>query len=176
MREPDKYKSTLKKVGISLSLVFISLIAIVALILKFQDGYTERKFLKEVATIPEIKGDIRNTFEGGTLADIQIPNKGSVTIMYGLFGLEYIRRVGQFDTVFICPEDKSIGIGFGLVKDSKFQKWFPFEVINLQELVNHYDDIVAILNTFPISPDPNYTVTARNRLGKQIVCSIYFNK
>lgn len=176
MKKPDIYKIILKKVGITLSAIFISMIAIVALILKFQDSYTEQKFLKEVATIPEVKGKIRNTFEGGTLADIQIPNKGSVTIMYGLFGLEYIRRVGQYDTVFICPEDKSVGIGFGLVKDSKFQKWFPFEVNNLQELVNHYDDIVAILSTFPTSPDPDYTVTASSRLGKQIVCSIYFNK
>lgn len=152
------------------------LLATIIFIAKFQNQYSEQKFIKEMTSIPGAKGIIRNTFEGGTLADIEIPNKGRVTIMYGLLGLEYIRHIGNFDTTFICPEDDGIGVGFGLGKNSKFQKWFPFEVNNIKELVNHYDDIVTILKTFPTSPDPSYTVTTKSRSTGEIECSIYFKK
>lgn len=36
-----------------------------------------------------------------------------------------------------------------LTKDSPFSKWFPFEVRSLHDLVNRYDDILKIVNTFP---------------------------
>ncbi len=176
MKQPKNTINIFKIIRILLIGCLVMLIASIIFIAKFQDRYSEQKFLKEMATIPEATVKIRNTFEGGTLADIQILNKGSVSVMYGLFGLEHIRRIGKFDTVLICPEDRGIGIGFSLGKNSQFKKWFPFEIDSLQELVNHYDEIVAVLDTFPTSPDPTHTVTATSRSGEKIVCSIYFKK
>ena len=173
MKKPAKKKSLLKIVSIVLTVLFLSMVVIIALTLKFQDGYAENKFRSEIATISGINSKIRNTFEGGTLADIQIPNKGTITVVYGIAGLEYITHIDKFDTTFVCPEDQSVGIGFSLRKNNKFQKWFPFQVNNLKELVNHYDDIVTVLNTFPHAPDTNYTIDTKNYQGKKITCSIY---
>ena len=176
MKKPKHTINIFKIIRVLLIGCLVMLIATVIFIAKFQDQYSEQKFINEIINIPEASGKIRNTFEGGTLADIEILNKGSITVMYGLFGLEYVRHIDKFDTVFICPENPSIGIGFGLGKNSKFKKWFPFEVNNLQELINRYDDIVAVLDTFPTSPDPNYTVAATSISGEKITCSIYFAK
>lgn len=176
MKKSKNKMNVVKIIRMILIGCLIIFIATIIFIAKFQDKYSEQKFINEIASIPETTGKIRNTFEGGTLADIEIFNKGSVTVMYGLFGLEYVRHIDKFDTVFICPENTSIGIGFGLGKNSKFKKWFPFEVNNLQELVNRYDDIVAVLDTFPTSPDPNYTVAATSISGEKTTCSIYFAK
>ncbi len=176
MKKPKHAINIFKIIRVLLIGCLAMLIATIIFIAKFQDQYSEQKFLNEMATIPEATGKIRNTFEGGTLADIEVFNKGIVTVMYGLFGLEHIRRIGKFDTVLICPEDRGIGIGFNLGKNSQFKKWFPFEVNSLQELVNHYDEIVAVLDTFPTSPDPSHAVTVKSRSGEKIVCSIYFKK
>lgn len=153
--------------------LLIFVIGIIIFLAKFQDGYSEQKFKREVAIIPGISAKIRNTFEGATLADIQIPNKGTLTVIYGFSGLEYITHIDKFDTTFICPEDQGIGIGFSLTKNSKFKKWFDFEVNNLKDLVKHYDDIVDGLNKLPHSPDPDYTIMMKNYRGKSVTCSIY---
>jgi len=163
----------------TLSIILVACFAIifVIFIVKFQDGYANQKFSKEISAIPRIKTKIISTFEGAVSAQIEIPNKGNIDLIYGIQGLEYIRHIGKFDTTFICPENQTVGVVFNLGRGSKFQKWFPFQVNNLQELVNHYDDIVAVLKTFPNSPNPDYTVTVLSNLfglGKKTVCSIYF--
>jgi len=158
-------------------LLTIPLVAII-LIVRFQDGYVEQKFNKEASKIPGLRTKVYSIFEGGLSAQIDIPDKGKVQIMYGLLGLEYIRYIGNFDTIFLCPEDKTTAVGLSLRKGSKFSKWFPFDVNNLEDLVYHYHDILSILNTFPRTPNPQYKVTTTSiSFGiKKIDCSIYLKR
>ncbi|MBP9702235.1 hypothetical protein KBD69_00970 [Candidatus Woesebacteria bacterium] len=178
MKKPGKYKSILKKIGILLLAAFIGLVAIVIVVLAFQDQYAEQKFSKEASTIPGIKTKIISVFEGGVSAQIEIPEKGTVDVLYGIQGLEYVLKIRDFDTRFMCPEDATVGAFLNLRKKSNFKKWFPFQVNNLQQLINHYDDITAILETFPHSPDPNYTIITSSRPFRKndMICSIYFKK
>lgn len=162
----------IKLVGMLLILSSATFTVVLFSILYFQDGFVERKFDKEVSKISNIRAQKFSVFEGRLFANIEIPGKGKVAVLYGLGGLEYIMEIGGISTNVICPENKTIGMSLNLGRHSNYKKWFSFEVNNLQDLVNHYDDIVGTLRTFPTKPDPHYTITMSSR-GEKTECSVY---
>jgi len=173
-------KFSFKKIAqycvVLIAIIFFLYFSLLIFLLYFQNGFVEKKFAKESGGIQNIKVRTHSIFEGGLSATFEIAGKGSIEIMYGIAGLEYIRRIGEFDTIFMCPEDKNSAIVLGLGKGNKFQKWFPFQINTLHELVSHYDDIISILKTFPKTPDPDYAVITTSKpfgLGKKTNCSLY---
>lgn len=170
----SKIKIDIKRV-IKLALVGISVLIVATIIftIKFQNQYVESKFLKEMASIPEAKGKIRNTFEGGATVNITIPNKGSITVMYGISGIEGIWHIGKYNTAFMCQDNKGYSIVYPLElskNNNRFKKWFPFQINNLKDLVTNYDNIIYILNSFPELPNSNYTIKAKANDGSSFDC------
>ena len=137
----------------------------------------EQKFYAEAKTIPDIRVVQFNTFEGMGGGTIAIKNKGETSIFYDLAGVTDILHIDTFDTEFMCPTKQTmIGYPLRLTKNSPFLKWFPFQVTTLRQLVDHYDEIVSILKTFPHTPNSNYTVQVSFWFGQRTTCSLYFKK
>ena len=126
-----------------------------------KEGIVDKKFHKEVLQVPQVNVTFFNLWEGDARVNAEIKDKGFVAFWYGTDGVPRIVRIKKFLTEFECfnvdGEGNKIGYGhtrnLELVKNSKFKQWFPFEVNNLKDLVNKYDEIVQILDTFPKNPE-----------------------
>jgi len=134
----------------------------------------KQKFYAEVNTISGIRVKRFDTFEGMGFGTITILHKGEVTLYYDQNGLPWIRDIGEFDTGFLCPNNTMYPLV--LTKNNSFWKLFPFQVVNLRQLVNHYDQIISILKTFPKSPNPNFTIDVPTGIFSHTSCNLYFNK
>jgi hypothetical protein len=164
----------LKKVLKLLFIVLAGLVVVTALLICLFFGYMtykahqdkakeekiDVKFHQEVSQTPSIQVKSFKLWEGDSIVELEVKNKGTVMMWYGLDGTPRLDRIGNFSTSYDCfnvdnqGNKKSYAFTTGLIldKDSAFQKWFPFEVNNLNDLVLRYDDIIKILETFPKNP------------------------
>jgi len=53
-----------------------------------------------------------------------------------------------------------------LVGNSQFKKWFSFEVLDIKDLVGHYDEMMQALSGFPKNPE---LIDFEDRMGKREV-------
>ncbi len=191
----------LKIVGVGM---WITLLGIASYFLFFQrlrnrqtETYIDRKFHQEAAQIPQIKVTSFKLWEGDSLVQADIENKGSVRFWYGRDGVLRIESVSTYTTFYDCffiNNGQKTGYAFStnlvLNKESKFKKWFPFEVNNLKDLVEKYDAIVTILRIFPQKgvmttledrsgkrpilkqSNPDYVLTQQYN-GKNVVCDLF---
>jgi hypothetical protein len=113
-------------------------------------------------------------WEGDGIATLSIAQKGRVSFWYGVDMIPRIESVAQYSTSFDCfyadSKGKKLSYAYSanldLGKDTQFKKWFPFQVNSLKDLLNHYEDIVAVVNTFPKNPE---LVKFRDIYGERMV-------
>lgn len=194
----------LKIVGIFVVLAFVSILIFISYfkIKAYKDSQIEKqidlKFHQEVVQIPQMKIKSFKLWEGDSIVEAEIENKGSVMFWYGKDGVPRIERIGSYSTSYDCfyvndkGEKKSYAFTTGLVLDSNsnFGKWFPFKVHNLKDLAEKYDSIVQVLDRFPKNPaevnfkdnwgerqvlkesDLEYTLTQELH-GKKVQCDLF---
>jgi len=128
----------------------------------------------------------------------EVENKGEVRFWYGLNGLPRIENIGPYSTTYYCFYVDSLGkkIGYAydidldLDKGGAFAKWFPFQIHNLKDLVENYNNILGVVATFPKNPEtvpfedswgkrtvikqsnPNFTVKQQSQ-GKEVWCDLF---
>lgn len=120
-----------------------------------------KEFYADVKNNPEITVKRFMLWEGDSIADIDIKDKGHVNMWYGDDNVPIISTIGDYSTSFGCyyvdKNNKKLesvySLDLDLDHDSEFRKWFPFEVNTLKDLVVNYDDIIAVLKTFPSNPE-----------------------
>lgn len=164
----------------------------------FVEKRIERNFYKEVAMLPQITLKSFRLWEGDSMATISIKDKGEVYFWYGIGGVPTIERIGEYGTSFECfyvdsRENKvhaAYSTGLSLGQNGQFTPWFPFEVNSLSDLVEKYDQIIAILQTFPHNPpviehkdswglryvlknpDPKFILKTTHK-GRQVQCDLF---
>lgn len=166
---------------------------------KYYESIIDKKFHQEVSTISQIKVKRFMLWEGDSMVDLDIQDRGVVSFWYGIGGVPIIQAIGLYYIPFVCfyvdNQGNKTGYAYdtllGLDKNNKYQKWFPFQVNNLQDLVDKYDEIIRVLETFPKNPEmvefedktwgtqrvlknpnPNFTLIDRYK-GKDIACDLY---
>lgn len=147
----------------SVGIAFVSITFILIGVLN--DRKTEKKidskFHQEIANISEIKVNSFKLWEGDSIVNLEILNKGNVHFWYGRNGVPRIDAIGGIGISQVCYYVDRNGtkngyagdVSLTLDKDQYYKKWFPFEVLNLQDLVNRYSDISKIVATFPKNPE-----------------------
>ena len=139
-------------------------------------------------------------WEGDSLVFVNLKDKGDIRFWYWKNGVPRIDNIGQFSTFYDCFYVDKYGIKTGyafsmnlvLNNENIFSSWFPFQVNNLKELVERYDEIIAVLNNFPKNSetvsfedkrrkfevvkqsDPKYIIKQRFR-GRNVWCDLYQN-
>lgn len=213
-----KITNTLKKfplwlkiifgIASSIIILFIAVVVYVVIVLitwRFDSEDLEKnlstKFHQEIAKIPEMQPvnfHSSGKYSGQADVRVDIKDKGQVWFDYDEKGMGSIYEIGKYDTLWNCfsnkPDEKrEIYNGsepLYLGKKSHFRKWFPFEVNNLQDLVNKHDAIVAVLDTFPVrepvpgrgstqNPDPNYILYTQRRTevgSGESTCDLFISK
>lgn len=134
----------------------------------------DQKFHQEIAHIPQLKVTHFKLWEGDSMVEANIENKGEIGFWYGRHGIPTIKSLGRYSTSYTCfyvdGNGKKTGYAFdtGLVldKEGKYAQWFPFQVNNLNDLVEKYDAITAVVATFPKDPE---RVPFEDRWGKREV-------
>lgn len=124
---------------------------------RIREQKIDKRFHEELKTLPNVAVKKFTLWEGDGFSSIDIKNKGQVHFQYSVAGIPYISAIGGKSTYFNCVRTDKTGKktefshaeAMVLTKDSPFSKWFPFEVRSLHDLVNRYDDILKIVNTFP---------------------------
>lgn len=185
--------------SVGIAFVSISFILIGVLNDKKAEKNIDLKFHQEISNIPEIKVNSFKLWESDSIVNIDIQNKGSVHFWYGRNNVPRIDAIGNVGISQVCyyVDRNGTKIGYAgdvslvLDKDQYYKKWFSFEVINLQDLVNRYDEIVKIVSTFPKNPetevfhdklwgdryvvknpDPNFIVY-RKIDNKEVTCDLF---
>ena len=162
-----KASKVIKKFPIWLKIIFGATFILVALILRgvLNDRKAEKniglKFHQEISNIPEIKVNSFKLWEGDSIVDMEILNKGNVHLWYGRNSVPRIDSIGGIGISQVCYyiDRNGTNIGYAgdvsltLDKDHYYKKWFPFDVLNLQDLVNKYDEIKKVVSTFPKNPE-----------------------
>lgn len=121
----------------------------------------QKEFYADVKNNPEITVNRFMLWEADSIVDIDIKDKGNVNMRYGDDNVPIISSIGDYSTSYGCyfvdennkKTESVYSMDLDLSKDSKFRKWFPFEVNTLNDLVARYDDIIAVLKTFPQNPE-----------------------
>jgi hypothetical protein len=197
----------------SLKLLFFSLITPVCLVgsiflayflqLPF-DQYTERQIARgaaqEVAQIPGVRILRFMPWEGDSLIDIEIEDKGKVKFWYGKNGVPRIWEIGPHTVDFTCffvdgsGQRERYAYNQSLILDdqSKFDAWVPIRARSITELIERYDEIVESVAKFPefprtgvtkindqsgirdviVNPDPNFVLHTELN-GRKVSCDLY---
>lgn len=168
------------------------------------DTLAEKKisyeFHQEVQQYPAIKVKRFMLWEGDSMADLEIVGKGPASIWYGLDKVPRITAIenfntSSFDCFYIDKKRNKEGYAYTqyltLHGDTQWEKWFPFQVNTLHDLITRYDQIVKILKTFPQNPplvefndlsgkrevrqvsDPKFVLNTPFG-NKPTVCDLYF--
>lgn len=165
---------------------------------KVREKIITKLFTEDIKQFPEIILTNFTLWEGDSMVSLEIPNKGKINFWYGTDKLPRIDSIDTYDTTYDCFYVDTKGQKTNYVYDmqlildnqSHFKQWFPFQVISLKDIVEKYDEIIAILKTFPqdpplipfedrygkrhvrLKPDEKYMIkTAFN--GKPVVCDLY---
>lgn len=167
---------------------------------KYKEKIIDREFHQEVQKLPEIKVKKFKLWEGDSMAELEIANKGTVNIWYGVSKIPQIVTINDFFTSFDCfyvdnngnKKNYAYTLDLSLEPQSMFSRWFPFQVNSLGDLVNKYEDIINILKTFPQNPpmvnlsdpsgnrkilkssNPNFEIKTVDR-NKPVSCDLYFS-
>lgn len=167
---------------------------------KYFEIIIDKKFHAEVKNIPQITITKFMLWEGDSMVDLNIEGKGSTSFWYGVDGVPRIEAIGPYPIPFVCfyVDDQGNKTGYvydtALVLDKNtklYEKWFPFKVNNLQDLVDKYDSIIKVLGTFPKNPEmvefedktwgkhlvlknpnPDFNLKDKHN-GKDIACDLY---
>lgn len=165
---------------------------------KHEEKIIQNKFQQEIAQVPELSVKSFKLWEGDSIVVAEVKNKGEVQFWYGENGIPRLDRINgtttSYDCFFVNEKGEKIGYVFtkGLIlnEGSAFKKWFPVEINNLQDLVHNYDQVVAVLHTFPrnstfkafedswgtrdvlVTSNPDFTVIEQYR-GKTVYCDLF---
>ncbi len=160
----------------------------------------DQVFHADIAQYPNVKVTRFMLWEGDSMVTLDIPGKSPVSFWYGIDKVPRIEGIGTYNTQFDCFKVNSSGkkINYAATTDlwldstSPFHQWFPFYVNTIGDLLNKYDDIVKILDTFPKNqpliqfkdgngartilqvPNLNYEINLNG--NKNTVCDLYFDK
>ncbi len=157
----------IKIVGILLGLILLLVISFyVFLFFHFESSkkvekMIDKKFHEELAQVPELKVEFFQLWDGDSIVHAEVKGKGPVNFWYGERGVPRIVGFGGYQVPGRClyTDEKGERVKYGfhsmlvLDNDTPYKKWFPFEVNNLRDLVDRYDDIAAVLNKFPTKPE-----------------------
>lgn len=190
------------KVIFTLFVVSILFFCAVFWVDSIQDGKKEVKawarLSQELKDSPEAKLTWDAVDNGERMVTLDIQDKGEVRFWYSEEGVRSIESIKSKMIDFSCFFVDSEGIAqthaytTGLQTNDRFRKWLPFDVRTIPELVEHYDDIVAITSAFPkkeellrtsdvayrngywmpAHPDPNFTLNNTFR-GRKVACYLY---
>ncbi len=167
---------------------------------KYYESIIDKKFHAEIANIPQIKVTKFMLWEGDSIVTLEVQNKGSVSFWYGRDGVPRIEGIEPYSIPFVCfyVDNQGSKLSYAydfpldLGKNTKvYEKWFRFKVNNLHDLVDKYDSIIQVLNTFPKNPemtdfydkkwgkhsvvknpDPEFILRDKYA-GKSIACDLY---
>lgn len=134
----------------------------------------EKKFYQEVSQLPQLKVNSFSLWEGDSIVLAEVEGKGMVNFWYGKSGYPRIMTIDSVETSSYCyyadTNEYAYTTSLTLYKGSKFQQWFPFEINNLKDLVDRYNDIVAVLKTFRSSEIANFTDEYK---GREVKCNVF---
>lgn len=137
-----------------------------------------KRFSKEMETTEGLIVENFDTYDCDGWANVQIEGKGKALIFYDENGNVSVRGITSYPTSFVCyyvdsnekPTRYAGNFVLWLDKDSPYEKWFPFEINNLQDLVLRYDDIVDSMEKLPKNPE---LVDFEDRFEKRNVLKNY---
>ncbi len=178
-----KFPVWLKVVSGFIAMVIVLIIGIAAYIgLWFYkndqaEKIIDKKFHAEASQMPQLKVNRFTLWEGDSIVDANIQNKGHALFWYGEDGVPRLNGIGNYSTTWDCffvdtagkKTEYAVTWDLYLGKDSPFKKWFPFEVNNVKDLVNKYDAIIKVLATFPKKPETIVLEPTDGRWGKRDV-------
>lgn len=189
MTNPKTFKNWFKKdpfvhsIFLVFGIIFLLIICAVSYLLlrifvldKYYEFIIDKKFHTEVRNIPQMTVTKFMLWEGDSMVNLNIEGKGPVSFWYGINGVPRIQAIGPYPIPFVCfyvdNQNKKIGYAYDtalvLDKNTKlYEKWFPFQVNNLQDLVDKYDEIIRVLGTFP--KDPEMVEFEDKTWGKRLV-------
>ncbi len=118
-------------------------------------------FNEEIKTTSGIEVEDFRTLNCDGWGTFVIEDKGEVWINYHNNGGISIRRIDSYSTGFRCynvdykgrPISYAHELDLWLEEGGPYQKWFPYTVTSLQDLVDKYDDIIASLEKLPKNPE-----------------------
>jgi len=161
----------------------------------------EKKFNEEIKNNPEIEVEKFMLWEGDSRVTVSIDER-KIIFWYGISGVPRITFIDGYSTDFDCfyvEEDnkkvkyvysKSLKINSG--SNNYFNKWFPFDIDNLNDLVEKNQEIVNQIRTLPINPklmefndksgkrsilkEPNSDFMIEEyHEGRKVICDLYFS-
>lgn len=125
---------------------------------------TEKEVRAQVAQLPGVTITQLTLWEGDSIVRLQIKNKGNVDMWYRAGGPPRIESLQTMDkmgygTEFRCERDAggkreyAYQTAMEIVKDNAVGRKFSFEVKSITDIVRHFDEIIATLDTFPANPE-----------------------
>lgn len=157
-----------------------------------------KSFNAEIKTVPNVTVKEFKLWEGDGMVTLTIPNKGDVYFWYGLDKIPAIESIGGYSTSFECFDTENgektryaYTLPLILTSNSHFAKYFNFQVNSMQDLVFRYDDIIAVLKTFPVNPPTKDFISSGNRRilaktnpsfeikpekNRPVVCDLYLER
>lgn len=142
----------------------------------------------------------KNGERASVITGIELKGKGPVTFFWWPDRSFALTNIGSYTTIYKCYYVDSGGIRTNYMgtselyfgPDSPYKKWFPYTVLNVKDLENHYDEIVHTIETFPTgSPLPkldefpietqpvaqvknsNYVFQVKDVWGKKGSCDLF---
>lgn len=121
------------------------------------------RIYNELSIINGIKINSVDIYEHRSFAKIEVLDKGEIDLFYDYndrtSGNFHIQKIGKYKTSFFCVNvgsDRTLNseghVDLSFEEGSRFEKWFPFEIKSPSNLVEHYDEIIKILQTVPKGP------------------------
>lgn len=185
-------------VGAVVIFIFIALYSFFQILKTKQiEKKINQEFHREIINIPQLQVTSFKLWERDSIVQATVADKGKMVFWYGRDGVPRINSIGSYSTsydCFILSNGRKTGYAFSmnlvLNEESKFHKWFPFEVNTLKDLVDRYDAIIDILRTFPQkpimvsftdisgvrqvvqNPNPEYVLLEQSR-GKEVACDLF---
>lgn len=139
---------------------------------KIVEKYIEKEFYEEMASLPDVAVERFMLWEGDSWAKLKIKNKGHVSFWYDRDKVPYIDSIDNYSTEFDCfyidkagyKEKYAFDLNLKLTNNNYFEKWFSLKVYTIKDLVDRYDQIVEVLNSFPKNPQlVDYNDSSGNR-------------
>ncbi len=128
------------------------------------DQYREKQIAKdfqnEIYQTQGLKVIKFFTFDGDGWADLEVIDKGKVSLFYHGWHKFSLRNINGYSMTFPCVllNRDSDKVGYGgeesiwLYAGSPYLKWFP-QVDSLQDLVDKYDQVIKSLEKLPKDPE-----------------------
>ncbi len=141
-----------------------------------KEARIEKYFYEDIADLSDVTVHGFKLWEGDSIVELDIKDKGEVMFFYGEDRIPRIMRIGNLSVGIDCQKNGKLEYtsGLNLSKNSQYKKWFSFDVLTIRDLVSNYDKIFSVVKTLPnkVGDDTAYMWKERH-MFQTVECGIH---